>query len=130
MFNDVISDAITAIRNGQRASLTKVTCRYSNAVSNVLKVMKEEGYIQDYSVLSNENKKDLEVQLKYFDGQPVIKEIKRVSKPGRRIYTSIDDLKKVRNGLGISIISTSQGILSDHQARAKHIGGEILCTVF
>ena len=129
--NDPIADMLTRIRNGQRAYLPKVTAPASKKLAGVCDALQREGYIRGYSVkdLPN-NKKELHVELKYFEGEPAIKEIKRVSKCGRRIYSSIDAMPKIRNGLGVQILSTSKGILSDFEARQQHVGGEILCSVF
>ena len=97
---------------------------------NVLEVLKKEGYIRDFSAHSDEGKTSITIELKYFEGEPVIKAISRVSTPGRRVYSRISDLPKVRNGLGISILSTPQGVMSDGEARAANVGGEVLCRVF
>jgi small subunit ribosomal protein S8 len=129
--NDVLSDSLTRVRNGQRAHLATVRCHHSKLVANVMDVLKREGYIRDYQPI--EVKKgiiEIEVELKYFEGEPVIKELKRVSTPGRRTYTSIDTMPKHYNGLGITVISTSKGVMSDYEARQAHVGGEVLCSVF
>ena len=97
----------------------------------VLDVLSAEGYIRGYETVTGESgKAEFEIQLKYFDGEPVIRELKRVSTPGRRVYAAVTDLPKVRNGLGVSIVSTSKGVMSDSRARSEHVGGEVLCTVF
>lgn len=129
--NDPIADMITRIRNGQRAYLPKVTAPASKKLVAISDALQREGFIRGYEVkeLGN-NKKELHVELKYFEGQPVIQEIRRVSKCGRRRYSSVDAMPKVRNGLGIHILSTSKGVLSDFEARQQHVGGEILCSVF
>jgi small subunit ribosomal protein S8 len=128
---DPIADMITRIRNGQHARLSRVHCPASKERVNVLEVLKTEGYIRDYSVEEKEgNKKDITIDLKYHDGEPVITEITRVSKSGRRMYMQKRALPRVHNGLGISIVSTSHGIMSDQQARLANVGGEVLCTVF
>ncbi len=130
-FTDPISDMITRIRNAQLRTLSKVTIPNSKLRARILDVLKEEGYISDYKLTSNENNnKLLVVDLKYNNGVPVIKEISRVSKPGRRIYTKADSIPKIQNGLGIAIVSTSKGIMTDNDARTKKIGGEIICRVF
>lgn len=128
--NDLLSDMIARIRNGQKARLAQVTCRFSNLSVNVLEVLKNDGYITAYEVVADGNKKDIRVDLKYHEGEPVIKEIKRQSKPGRRTYHSISDLPKFFNGLGIAIVSTSKGVMSDFEARSANVGGELLCSVF
>ena len=128
--NDLLSDMIARIRNGQKARLPQVTCHYSKLSANVLEVLKSDGYIVGYSVVEDGNKKDIVIDLKYHEGEPVIKEIKRESKPGRRHYSSISDLPKFFNGLGIAIVSTSKGVMSDFEARSANVGGEILCSVF
>lgn len=129
--NDPLSDLLTRIRNGQSARLSEVKSPASKLRSNVLEVLKREGYIRDYSVKRQDNGvAELNVELKYSEGQPVIKEITRVSKPGRRVYTQVKDVPRVYNGLGISILSTPRGVLSDKEAREANVGGEILCRVF
>ena len=131
-FVDPIGDMIARIRNAQLRALSKVTIPSSKFRARVLEILKQEGYIANYKVLSdNKNKKEsLLVDLKYNNGLPVIKEIKRVSKPGRRIYAKANSLAKIQNGLGLAIVSTSMGIMSDNDARTKNIGGEIICRVF
>ena len=130
-FTDPIADMITRIRNAQLRTLNKVSIPNSKFRARILDVLKEEGYISDYKTLTNENnKKSLMVDLKYHNGIPVIKEIKRISKPGRRIYTKAESIPKIQSGLGIAIVSTSMGIMSDTDARLKNIGGEIICRVF
>lgn len=129
--NDPLGDLLTRIRNGQAARLSAINSPASKLRTNVLEVLKREGYIRDYSVAQKDNGiAELSVELKYSEGQPVIKEIKRVSKPGRRIYSKITEVPRVYNGLGISILSTPRGVLSDKEAREAHVGGEILCSVF
>lgn len=128
--NDPLADMLTRIRNGQHARLSRVSCPASKILANVLAVLKEEGYIRDYSTQEEANKKDLVIDLKYHDGEPVIKEIRRISKPGLRHYAKKDEMPRVHSGLGISIVSTSQGVMSDYQAQLQNIGGEVLCTVF
>ena len=130
-FTDPIADMITRIRNAQLRALKTVSIPKSKLRSSILEVLKEEGYISDYKQTSDEKKKEfLLVNLKYHNGIPVIKEIARVSKPGRRIYTRADSIPKIQNGLGISIVSTPKGIMSDNNARLKNVGGEIICKVF
>jgi len=130
-FTDPISDMITRIRNAQLRTLNTVSIPNSKFRAKILDVLKEEGYISDYKTLTDKkNKIFLLVDLKYHNGSPVIKEITRVSKPGRRIYTRADSIPKIKSGLGIAIVSTSMGIMSDNDARLKNIGGEIICKVF
>ena len=126
---DPISDMLTRIRNGQKARKVSVTMPASKAKTAVAKVLKDEGYIVDYSTTAEGNKADLTVELKYFEGKPVIERIQRVSKPGLRIYRGQEDLPKVLGGLGVAIVSTSAGVMSDRQAREKGIGGEVLCVI-
>ncbi len=128
---DPIADMIPRIRNAQLRTLNSVSIPSSKFRARILDVLKEEGYISDYKFLSDaKNKGSLIVNLKYHNGLPVIKEIRRISKPGRRIYTKADSIPKIQNGLGIAIVSTSMGIMSDNDARSKNIGGEIICKVF
>ena len=130
-FTDPIADMITRIRNAQLRTLDSVSIPSSKFRARILDVLKEEGYIADYKFLTDKkNKGSLLVDLKYSNGLPVIKEISRVSKPGRRIYTRAGSIPKIKNGLGIVIVSTSMGIMSDNDARSKNIGGEIICRVF
>ena len=130
-FTDPIADMITRIRNAQLRTLNKVSIPNSKFRARILDVLKEEGYISDYKFLTDKkNKGTLLVDLKYSNGLPVIKEITRVSKPGRRIYSKAESIPKIRNGLGIVIVSTSMGIMSDNDARSKNNGGEIICRVF
>ena len=129
--HDPISDLITRIRNAQMRSKSKVSTPGSKMRQSVLEVLKSEGYIRGYaSVEHPSGRSELEIELKYFDGEPVIREIERVSKPGRRVYTSVRSLPRVNNGLGISVLSTPKGIMADHDARDANVGGEILFTVF
>ena len=128
---DPLGDMLTRIRNAQIRKRSKVLTPGSKLRTNVLEVLKAEGYIRGYSVTTLENgRSEIEVKLKYYDGSPVIKEIKRVSKPGRRVYSSVTTLPRVRDGLGISILSTSKGVMSEHAARDANVGGEVLCQVF
>lgn len=129
--SDPLGDMLTRIRNGQRAKMSTVSSPASKLRTNVLEVLKREGYIRGYS--SDEVKPgitNLKIELKYNEGEPVIKQIDRVSTPGRRVYSKIADLPRVFNGLGISILSTPRGVMSDHEARAANVGGEVLCKVF
>ncbi len=128
--NDLLSDMLTRIRNGQNARLAVVNAQYSKLLANVCEVLKKEGFIKDWAQTGENNKPSLEIHLKYHEGEAVIKKIARVSTPGRRHYSPISLLKKVNNGLGIFILSTSQGVMTDHEARQKNIGGEVLCSVF
>jgi small subunit ribosomal protein S8 len=130
MVNDPISDMLTRIRNAQMRAKGKVSIPPSKLRERVLEVLHKEGYIRGFATIEKDGKSELEVELKYFDGAPVIKEIHRVSKPGRRVYASVDTLPSVFNGLGISILSTPKGVMSDADARAQNVGGEVLCTVF
>ena len=130
-FTDPIGDMFSRIRNGQLRLLNSVEIPSSNFRKNILEILKSEGYIKDYFIEKTENNKtSLKVSLKYYEGDPVIKEIKRISKPGRRVYSGVERIPFIHNGLGISIISTSQGVMSDSDAREKKIGGEIICKVF
>ena len=130
-FADPMGDMIARIRNAQMRSLNNIKIPGSQFRANVLKILKQEGYIADYKFLSNSDKKaSLSVDLKYNEGLPVIKEIKRVSKPGRRIYARASAIPKIQNGLGLAIVSTSKGIMTDSDARNQNIGGEIICRVF
>lgn len=126
---DPISDMLTRIRNGQNARKVSVSMPASKAKEAVANVLKEEGYITDYSVAGEGAAKELSVELKYFEGAPVIEKIQRASRPGLRIYRGKEDLPKVLGGLGVAIVSTSAGVMSDRQAREKGIGGEVICVV-
>lgn len=128
--NDPLGDMITRIRNAQERSKSKVSTPGSKLRASVLEVLKSEGYIRDYSSLEKDGRSEFEIELKYFDGAPVIREIVRVSKPGRRVYASVASLPRVNNGLGVAIVSTPKGVMADHEARDANVGGEILCTVF
>ena len=130
-FVDPIGDMISRIRNAQMRLLNNVKIPSSKFREKILSVLKKEGYISDYKLLSDtKNKNNLSVDLKYNNGLPVIKEIKRVSKPGRRIYARATSIPKIQNGLGLAIVSTPQGVMSDNEARIKNVGGEIICRVF
>ncbi len=128
---DPLGDMLTRIRNAQMRRKQFVLTPNSKLRAWVLDVLKNEGYIKSYEVEKNVSGTDvIKVSLKYFDGEPVIKELKRVSTPGRRVYLGVDNLPKVRQGLGVAVVSTSKGIMSDSQARQSRVGGEVLCTVF
>ena len=128
---DPIGDMITRIRNAQLRTLYNVKVPSSKYRAKILEVLKQEGYISNYKLLPDtKNKSSLLVDLKYYKGLPVIKEIKRVSRPGRRVYARADSIPKIQNGLGLAIVSTSMGIMSDSDARMKNVGGEIICRVF
>jgi small subunit ribosomal protein S8 len=128
---DPIGDMLTRIRNGQMRSLNKINIPFSNFRLKILEVLKKEGYIIDFNIDNGKQKiKFLSVNLKYYEGQPVIKEIKRVSKPGRRVYSKATSIPKVLNGLGVAILSTSKGVMSDTDAIKNNLGGEIICKVF
>ena len=130
-FVDPVGDMISRIRNGQMRSLKKVEIPASNFRERILDVLKKEGFISNFTTLKIENNiRNFSVDLKYNEGHPVIKEIKRVSRPGRRIYASASSIPKIQSGLGIAIVSTSMGVMSDNDARLKNIGGEIICRVF
>ena len=130
-FVDPIGDMITRIRNAQMRLLNNVKIPGSKFRAKILDVLKQEGYISDYKLLSDtDNKNSLSVNLKYHNGLPVIKEIKLVSKPGRRIYARASSIPRIQNGLGLAIVSTSKGIMTDDEARNKNVGGEIICRVF
>lgn len=131
MVNDPIGDMIARIRNAAQRRRSKVSTPASKMRERVLEVLKSEGYIRGFELVQKPGAfPEFEVELKYFDGEPVIVEISRVSKPGRRVYSSITDLKPVKNGLGISILSTPKGVMSDTAAREAHVGGEVLCRVY
>ena len=128
---DPLGDLLTRIRNGQRARKDSIVTPASNLRVNVLEVLKREGYIRGYDRYNVRLGIDeVRIDLKYYDGEPVIKEIARISTPGRRVYSKIKDLPRVYNGLGISILSTPRGVMSDSEARAANVGGEVLCQVF
>jgi small subunit ribosomal protein S8 len=129
--SDPLGDMLTRIRNGQAAHKPVVDSPASKIRANVLEVLQREGYIRGYTRANNgSGMPELKIELKYVDGEPVIREITRISKPGRRVYSRIADLPRVYNGLGISILSTPRGVMSDAEARAANVGGEILCRVF
>ena len=129
--SDPLGDMLTRIRNGQHARKSTITSPASKLRSNVLEVLEREGYIRGFAPAEQiDGGPQLQIELKYHEGEPVIREIARVSKPGRRVYSKVNDLPRVYNGLGISILSTPQGIMSDAEARAANVGGEVLCRVF
>ncbi len=128
--NDPVGDMLTRIRNALMRGRSKVTSPASKLRGRVLDVLQSEGYIRGYAEVEHANgSKEFEIELKYYDGEPVISEIRRVSKPGRRVYSSVRDLTRVQNGLGIAILSTPKGVMSDHVAREMNVGGEVLCQV-
>ena len=127
---DPLGDLLTRIRNGQRARKDSVTSPASKLRARVLDVLQREGYIRGYSEEDLAGHEGLRIELKYFEGQPAIQHVARVSKPGRRVYSAVKDLGLVRNGLGISILSTPKGVMSDNAAREANVGGEILCEVY
>jgi small subunit ribosomal protein S8 len=128
--NDPLGDLLSRIRNAQMRNKSKVSSPNSRLRESVLEVLKTEGYIRGYSVTEREGRSELDIELKYFEGAPVIREIERISKPGRRVYTSVKNLPRINNGLGVAIVSTPKGVMADHAARDANVGGEILCTVF
>ena len=130
-FTDPIGDMFTRIRNGQLRFLNSIEIPSSNFRRNILEILKREGYINDFFIEKNDNNKiTLKITLKYYEGDPVIKEIKRISKPGRRVYSRATSIPKVMNGLGLAILSTPKGVMSDTEARKNNVGGEIICRVF
>ncbi|RID92761.1 30S ribosomal protein S8 [Gemmobacter lutimaris] len=129
--NDPLGDMLTRIRNAQARGKSTVSTPASKLRAWVLDVLASEGYIRGYERASTENGQgELLISLKYFEGEPVIRELKRVSKPGRRVYMGVKEIPSVRNGLGVSIVSTPKGVMSDAAARSANVGGEVLCTVF
>ena len=130
-FSDPVGDMLTRIRNGQMRKKGSIKSPSSKLRIWVLDVLKEDGYIRGYTQIDNEKGfKEIEIKLKYFAGDPAIRELKRISKPGRRVYSSVKNLPYVRQGLGVAIVSTAKGVMSDAKAREQNVGGEILCTVF
>jgi small subunit ribosomal protein S8 len=128
--SDPLGDLLTRIRNAYGRKKTKVSSPASSLRGRVLDVLKAEGYIRDYAKVEYDNgKAEFEIELKYYEGAPVIREISRVSKPGRRVYVSVKSIPSVANGLGIPILSTPKGVMADHQAREQNVGGEVLCQV-
>jgi len=130
LMNDPLGDMLTRIRNAQMRKRPNVKTPASALRRRVLDVLVEEGYVRGYSEVEFNGKAEFEIELKYFDGQPVIREIERVSKPGRRVYSSVKSIPRVADGLGVSILSTPKGVMSDHEARNQNVGGEVLCRVF
>jgi small subunit ribosomal protein S8 len=128
--NDPLGDLLARIRNAQMRNKSKVSSPSSKLRESVLDVLKTEGYIRGYAVVEREGRSEIEIELKYFDGEPVIREIERISKPGRRVYSSVRNLPRINNGLGVAIVSTPKGVMADHDARDANVGGEVLCTVF
>ena len=129
--SDPIGNLLTRIRNAQERGKSKVSSPASRLRERVLEVLQHEGFIRGFAtVQQGSGKAEIEIELKYFDGAPVIRELQRVSKPGRRVYASVDTLPTVFNGMGISILSTPKGVMSDAEARTQNVGGEVLCTVF
>ena len=128
---DPLGDMIARIHNAQMRNKPKVSTPGSKLRARVLEVLKSEGYIRGFATVEHKDgRTELEIELKYFDGEPVIREISRVSKPGRRVYASVRNLPRINNGLGVAIVSTPKGVMADHAAREANVGGEILCTVF
>ena len=130
LMNDPLGDMLTRIRNAQMRKRPNVTTPASSLRARVLDVLQAEGYIRGYSESETNGKAEFQIELKYFDGQPVIREIQRVSKPGRRVYSSVKTIPRVADGLGVSILSTPKGVMADHEARSQNVGGEVLCRVF
>jgi small subunit ribosomal protein S8 len=129
--NDPLGDLIARIHNAQMRKKSKVSTPGSRLRVRVLDVLKSEGFIRGYSTVEHKDgRSEIEVELKYFDGEPVIREISRVSKPGRRVYVAVRNLPRINNGLGVAILSTPKGVMADHDAREANVGGEVLCTVF
>ena len=129
--SDPLGDMLTRIRNAQMRNRSTVSTPASRLRERVLEVMKEEGYIRGFSRVDySGGKSEIEIELKYFDGKPVIRQLRRVSTPGRRVYSSVGDLPTIANGLGVAILSTPKGVMSDSRARQENVGGEVLCSVF
>ncbi len=129
--NDPLSDLIARINNAQMRKKPKITTPGSRLRVSVLDVLKNEGYIRGYATVEHKDgRSELEIELKYAEGQPVIREMSRVSKPGRRVYVAVRNLPRINNGLGVAILSTPKGVMADHDARDANVGGEVLCTVF
>ncbi len=129
--NDPVGDMLTRIRNAQMRRKSTVSTPGSRLRAHILDVLKSEGFIRGYSTTEYGNgRTQFEIELKYFDGEPVIRKIERVSKPGRRVYSSVTSMPRVANGLGVTILSTPKGVMADHEAREKNVGGEVLCMVF
>jgi small subunit ribosomal protein S8 len=130
MANDRVADMLTRLRNAYKAQLATVTMPYAGILVDMCKVLEEEGFIRTFQIVETGAKKDITVELKYIEGEPAVRELKRISKSGLRKYSQVKSLPKHYNGLGISIVSTSKGVMTDFAARQQHVGGEILCTVF
>lgn len=129
--NDPLSDLIARINNAQMRKKSKVSTPGSRLRVSVLDVLKSEGYIRGYSTVEHKDgRSEVEIELKYFEGEPVIREMSRISKPGRRVYVAVRNLPRINNGLGLAILSTPKGVMADHDARDANVGGEVLCTVF
>ncbi len=129
--SDPLGDMLTRIRNAQMRKKTSVSTPGSKLRRNVLDVLQSEGYIRGYSTVDfNNGRSEFEIELKYYDGEPVIREAQRISRPGRRVYASVKNIPRVNNGLGVSILSTPKGVMSDAEARDQNVGGEVLCRVF
>lgn len=129
--NDPLGDMLTRIRNAAMRHKSTVRSPSSKMRLRVLEVLRDEGYIRGFEVIDNgDSKPEVEISLKYYEGEPVIRELRRVSKPGRRYYSGVATMPQVRNGLGVAIVSTSRGVMSDARATAENVGGEVLCTVF
>jgi small subunit ribosomal protein S8 len=127
---DPLGDMLTRIRNAQLRRKSKVITPASKLRARVLEVLKDEGYIRGFASVEQDGHAEFEIELKYFDGAPVIRQIERVSKPGRRVYASVANIPRVANGLGVTILSTPKGVMADHAARDANVGGEVLCRVF
>jgi small subunit ribosomal protein S8 len=129
--SDPLGDMLSRIRNGQMANKSVIECPFAKLRENVCKVLVDEGFIRGYKIVEQDNnKKALHIELKYSEGRGVIRKIDRVSKPGRRVYTSMKDMPRFYNGLGVLVVSTPRGVMADHDARAANVGGEVLCQVF
>ena len=128
--NDPLGDMLTRIRNAQMRHKSTVRSPASKIRRWVLDVLQAEGYIRGYEEVTEDGHPELEIELKYYDGQPVIRELRRVSTPGRRVYSGVKEIPQVRQGLGVAIVSTPKGVMADHDARDQNVGGEVLCTVF
>lgn len=129
--SDPLGDMLTRIRNSQRVNKPMVMCPFSGVRRSVCEVLKDEGFIRGFKVIdAGNNKQEIEIELKYDEGKPAIRELKRVSKPGRRVYSKVRDLQPFKNGLGINVVSTPRGVMPDYKARNENIGGEVLCQVY
>jgi small subunit ribosomal protein S8 len=130
LMNDPLGDMLTRIRNAQLRKRPTVATPASTLRARVLDVLESEGYIRGYSEVAVNGRSEYQIELKYSDGQPVIREIQRISKPGRRVYSSVKSIPRVADGLGVAILSTPKGVMTDHEARSQNVGGEVLCQVF